>query len=682
MNKRLSFFLVLLGFAVIPSFGQTVQWASKVIEFSSELTPIQYSAQQILGKPNVLPATGQNPNAWTPDKPKRKEFIRVGFAAPIQIQQIAIAESNNPSALFKITAYEENGKEHVIQTLNPQAIPLKGRMRNIFVEKTPYKVASLRLDFDGAALSDYFSIDAIAITDSKLPIAAIVNIPELMAKGLITDHLDANVNSEYDDLNGILSPDGKTLYFSRRNHPGNMGGVNDKEDIWFSTQDANGKWTLAQNMGPKFNNEYPNFINGISSVTPDGKSAVMVLGNQYLNGGKKMLAGMSISTNVNGEWTTPKAVKIENDYNYSEKSHYFLANSRKALLMSVERDDSFGDRDIYVSFAKNDSLWSEPLNLGKNVNTAAEDASPFLAADDKTLYFSSRGFSGFGGSDIYRSVRLDDTWTNWSEPENLGPEVNSKFDDLFFNIPSSSEYAYFSKGVADNNADIFRLKLPVFMMPDPVVVVKGKLIDAKTGKPLGSKVVYEDLATGKEVGVTQSNPETGEYEISLPVGKQYGVRAEAKDHISSSQNLDLRKITYGPVKQDMQLKPEEMKPIEVTPIAENAVIPLNNIFFEFDKSVLTSESYPELNRIVTLMNERKTMTVEIAGHTDQVGAEDYNLKLSERRAKAVSQYLIDKGVSKDRISSAFFGESKPVDTSNTKAGHAKNRRVEFKIIKM
>ncbi|MCE2994710.1 MAG: OmpA family protein [Cyclobacteriaceae bacterium] len=682
MNKRLSFFLVLLGFAVIPSFGQTVQWASKVIEFSSELTPIQYSAQQILGKPNVLPATGQNPNAWTPDKPKRKEFIRVGFAAPIQIQQIAIAESNNPSALFKITAYEENGKEHVIQTLNPQAIPLKGRMRNIFVEKTPYKVASLRLDFDGAALSDYFSIDAIAITDSKLPIAAIVNIPELMAKGLITDHLDANVNSEYDDLNGILSPDGKTLYFSRRNHPGNMGGVNDKEDIWFSTQDANGKWTLAQNMGPKFNNEYPNFINGISSVTPDGKSAVMVLGNQYLNGGKKMPAGMSISTNVNGEWTTPKAVKIENDYNYSEKSHYFLANSRKALLMSVERDDSFGDRDIYVSFAKNDSLWSEPLNLGKNVNTAAEDASPFLAADDKTLYFSSRGFSGFGGSDIYRSVRLDDTWTNWSEPENLGPEVNSKFDDLFFNIPSSSEYAYFSKGVADNNADIFRLKLPVFMMPDPVVVVKGKLIDAKTGKPLGSKVVYEDLATGKEVGVTQSNPETGEYEISLPVGKQYGVRAEAKDHISSSQNLDLRKITYGPVKQDMQLKPEEMKPIEVTPIAENAVIPLNNIFFEFDKSVLTSESYPELNRIVTLMNERKTMTVEIAGHTDQVGAEDYNLKLSERRAKAVSQYLIDKGVSKDRISSAFFGESKPVDTSNTKAGHAKNRRVEFKIIKM
>ena len=684
---KLFLLLLLIGFT-IDSAAQTVQWASKVIGFSTELTPVQYSAQQILGKPNVLPATGQNPNAWTPDRPKRKEFIKVGFTNPMQIQQIAIAESNNPSALFKVTAYDETGKEHVIQTLNPQVIPLKGRMRNVFVEKTSFKVAAIRLDFDGAALPDYFSIDAVAITDSKLPIAAIINIPELMAKGLISDRLDNNVNSEFNDLNGILSPDGKTLYFSRRNHPGNIGGVNDKEDIWYSTLDNNGKWTMAQNMGPKFNNEYPNFINAITSVTPDGKSAIMVLGNQYIDGGKRMLAGMSISNNVNGEWTAPKPVKIENDYNYNEKSHYFLSNTRRALLMSIEREDSYGDRDLYVSFPKNDSVWTEPLNLGKTINTATEDASPFLAADDKTLYFSSKGFSGYGGSDIYRSVRLDDTWTKWSDPENLGSEVNSKFDDLFFNIPASSEYAYFSKGVTDNNVDIFRLKLPVFMLPDPVVLVKGKLVDSKTGKPIGSKIIYEDLATGKEVGSVQSNPETGEYEILLPVGKQYGVRAEAKDHLSTNQNLDLRKIAYGPVNQDMKLTPSdvttpvEVAPIEVTPIAENAVIPLNNIFFDFNNSTLRRESFPELNRIVELMNERKTMQVEIAGHTDTAGSDAYNLKLSERRATSVTNYLIKKGVAKERILTTFFGETKPVDTTNTKVGNRKNRRVEFKIVKM
>jgi OmpA-OmpF porin, OOP family len=689
MSKKLYFLFFALAFAITAS-GQVVQWASKVIESSSELTPVQYSAQQILGKPNVLPAAGQNPNAWTPDKPRKKEFIKIGFDTPSQIQQIAIAESNNPSGLFKVYVYDESGKEYLIQTLNPQTIPLKGRMLNIFMEKTSYKVTAVKLEFDGAALSDYFSIDAVAIADSHLPIAAVINIPELMAKGLISDRLDENVNSEYNDYNGILSPDGKTLYFSRRNHPGNVGGVNDKEDIWYSTLDDNGKWTLAKNMGPKFNNEHPNFINAITSVTPDGKAAVMVLGNQYINGGKKMLAGMSISTNVNGQWTSPKPVKIENDYNYNEKSHYFLTNTRKALLMSVEREDSYGDRDLYVSFSKNDSTWSEPLNLGKTLNTASEEASPFLAADDNTLYFSSKGFSGYGGSDIYRTVRLDDTWTKWSEPENLGSEINSKFDDLFFNIPASSEYAYFSKGVSENNVDIFRLKLPAFMLPNPVITVKGKLIDAKTGKPIGAKIIYENLADGKEVGVAESNPETGEYEIQLPVGKMYGVRAEAKDHLSSNQNLDLRKVAYGPVNQDVKLAPiggedanvVTVNPIEVTPIAENAMIPLNNIFFDFDKAVLKSESFPELSRVAALMAEKPTMQVEIAGHTDTIGPDSYNMGLSERRAKSVTNYLVEKGVAKERISTVFFGETKPIDTTNTPAGNRKNRRVEFKIAKM
>jgi outer membrane protein OmpA-like peptidoglycan-associated protein len=562
-------------------------------------------------------------------------------------------------------------------------------MLNIFIEKTSFKVASLKLEFDGAPLPDYFSIDAVAITDSRLPIAALVNVSEMIAKGLLTDRLDENVNSEYKELNAILSPDGQTLYFSRRNHPGNLGGVNDKEDIWFSTLDKNGKWTLAQNMGAKFNNEHPNFINSINSVTPDGKAAVMVLGNQYINGGKKMLAGMSISNYVNGEWTAPKSVKIENDYNYNEKSHYFLTNTRNALLMSVEREDSYGDRDLYVSFSKNDSTWSEPLNLGKTVNTASEEEAPFLAADNKTLYFSSKGFSGYGGSDLYRSIRLDDTWTKWSEPENLGPEINSKFDDLFFNIPSNSDFGYFSKGVADNNVDIFRLKLPPFMLPDPVVLVKGKLIDQKTGLPIGSKIIFETLPDGKEAGIAQSDPQTGEYEIQLPVGKQYGIRAEAKDHLSTNQNLDLRKIAYGPVKQDLALvpigagdKPVVVEPIEITPIAVNVTIPLNNIFFDFDKASLRSESFSELNRVVALMAERKSMTVEISGYTDNLGPDAYNMKLSERRAKSVSNYLVEKGVDSSRITTTWFGETKPVDTTNTKAGNRKNRRVEFKILKM
>lgn len=659
------------------SHGQTVQWASKVVDFSSQLTPIQYSAQQALGEPNVLPAGGQNPGAWTPDKPKRNEFIKLGYATPMQVQQIAIAESYNPGALYKVYVYDEAGKEYLVNTFNPMAVPLQGRMLNVFLEKTSYKVSAVKLEFDGSALPDYFSLDAVAISDSHIPIIADIDLPELLSKGLVVERLDTNVNSDFSEYNPLLSPDGRTLYFSRKNHPENVGGTSDKEDIWYSELGSDGKWSLAKNIGPQFNNNQPNFVNTVSS-TPDGKAVVMLLGNKYLDKGK-MVAGVSISTNVGGKWSDPKPLEIENDYNYNEKANYFLANTRKSLLMSVEREDTQGGRDLYVSFEKEDETWTQPLNLGKVVNTVGEETAPFLASDDKTLYFSSNGFSGYGGSDVFMSKRLDETWTNWSAPENLGPDINTKLDDLFFNIPSTSEYAYYSRGVTVDNTDIYRVKMPMFMTPDPIVIVKGKLVDARTGEPLGAKIIYERLSDGKQVGSTYSDPVTGEYEIHLPGGQQYGFRAEAKDHISENQNLDLRNFT-----KDGQLvdKNITLAPIEVALVEENTKITLNNIFFDFDKSILKNESFPELKRIVTLMKEKPTMQVEISGHTDPTGPESYNLGLSERRAKAVSKYLVEQGVSSDRIKTTFFGESQLIDNSNTREGNRKNRRVEFKILKM
>jgi len=675
--KRFLLSLILLTGITLTSKAQVVQWASKVIEFSSELTPVQYSAKQALGKPNVLPAGGQSPNAWAPDKPKRKEFLKLGFDNPISIRQIAIAESHNPSAIYRVLAYDEAGKEYVVNTLNPSAVPLKGRMLNLFMDPTPYKVAAIKIEFDGAAVPDYYSIDAVAISDSNYPIIADIPTMQLLASGILIEALDKNVNSEYSELNPLLSPDGKTLYFSRKNHPQNVGGVNDKEDIWYSQLDSAGHWQLAQNMGREFNNAGPNFVNTIRSVTPDGKSAIMLLGNKYNKNGK-MEAGVSISSNVNGQWTKPKALNIDNDYNFNEKANYFLTDNRQTLLMSVERDDTQGSRDLYVSFMKSDSSWTEPKNLGSVVNTANEETAPFLASDDKTLYFSSNGFSGYGGSDIYVSKRLDDTWTNWSEPENLGPEINSPLEDLFFNIPASSEFAYYSRGVSETNTDIFRVKLPIIKNPEPWVTVRGKIIDKTTGQPLGAKIVYERLPDGKGVGIAQSNPETGEYEIRLPAGHLYGLRAEADGKLSESQNLDTRDIKADQV----IAKDFNLDPIAVATIAENVTIVLNNVFFDFDKATLKSESFPELNRVVTLMTEKPNMQIEISGHTDTSGPDQYNLGLSERRAKAVMKYFSDKGVPKDRMTVLFFGETKPTESNETKEGRKKNRRVEFKILKL
>ncbi len=674
--KRLLPAIIILFAMSYGASAQVVQWASKVLDFSSELTHAQYSAQQALGKPNVMPAGGDNPNAWMPDKPNRKEFLKLGFDKPISIKQIAVAESFSPSALYRILVYDEAGKEYELSTFNPMAIPMKGRMMNFFLEPTAYKVAAVKLEFDGAAVPDYYAIDAVAISDSSYPIVAFIPTPELLSSGIVTEVLDKNVNSDVNELNPILSPDGKTLYFSRSNHPENKGGAKDKEDIWYSELGSDGKWQLAKNMS-QFNNEYPNFINSVSAITPDGKSVVMVLGNKYLNDGKKMQAGVSISSNVGGGWTKPVPLNIKNEYNFHEKANYFLANNRKTLIMSVQREDSKGDRDLYVSFMQDDSVWTEPLSLGSVLNTAGEESSPFLALDDKTLYFASNGFSGYGGTDIYVSKRLDDTWTNWSEPENLGPDINTTLDEDFFNIPSDSKFAYYSREVSPNNSDIFRISLPILRNPDRWATIKGKLLDAKSGQPIGAKIVYERLPDGTDVGINQSDPTKGDYEIKLPIGHLYGIRAEAKDYISESQNIDLRNIAQDTViNYDFTLDP-----ISVTPIGENVAITLNNIFFDFDKVTLKPESFSELNRLVKLMGERATMTVTIEGHADATGTEQYNLDLSRRRAAAVQKYITGKGVDQSRVSIAFFGESKPVESNATKEGRRKNRRVEFRIVK-
>ncbi len=539
--KRLLVILFPL-FAFVNSEAQIVQWATVVVDFSSELTPIQYSAQQALGKPNVLPAGGESPNAWTPDRANSKEFLKLGFANPIAIKQIAIAESYNPSAITSVYVYDEADREYLVTNLNPRAIPLKGRLLNLFYE-TEYKVKAVKLVFDGAAVPEYYSIDAIAISDSDIQILSQPEIAEAVAAGVLVERLSENVNSEYKEFKPLLSPDGNTLYFSRKNHPENIGGIEDSEDIWFSEKDEKGEWKKAQNIGEGLNNAGPNFV---SAITPDGKTAILLLGNKYLDDGQ-MEAGVSITSNATGSWSKPIPLQIDNDYNYSEKASFYLANNRKVLLMSIEREDTHGDRDLYVCFVKKDSTWTEPKNLGTVVNSAATESAPFLAADDKTLYFSSNGFSGYGGSDIYVTKRLDDTWTNWSEPQNMGPEINSAHEDLFFNIPSSSKYAYYSRGVSDDDTDIFQIELPLFQRPDPVVTVKGLLLDSKTGKPVVAKITYERLSDGKELGMIESNPLTGEYQIILPLGEVYGIHAEAEGYISQSENLDLRDYKGGDI---------------------------------------------------------------------------------------------------------------------------------------
>lgn len=658
--------LMLLGGA----FAQNVQWASNVLEFSTQLSDRQYSAQQVLHKPNVLPNTGESPNAWTPRNPNSIEFIKVGFETPMKIQQIAIGESYNPGSVKRVFLYDEEDKEHLVYDFDPKPAGIKGRLLNIFFEMTTYEVNAVKVELDCRAVPGYVSIDAIGISDSNIPIVVEVNVADIVDTEVKPERLSEKINSEFSELRPLISPDGKTMYFSRRNHPGNIGGVKDYEDIWFSEMDTvSGEWMEAQNIGTSLNNDGPNFI---SSITPDGNTLVLLLGNEYKANGK-MAAGVSISRKTADGWSKPQVLEIPNNYNLSEKANFYMANNRKAIVMAVERDDSYGDRDLYVSFLEEGDKWTEPKNLGSTVNTASEESAPFLAADDETLYFSSRGFSGYGGSDIYVTRRLDDTWQNWTEPENLGPNINSENDDEFFNIPASGQYAYYSRAITEENMDIFRIELPVFYRPAPVVTVKGKVYNSKTNEPIEAKIFYERLPDGEEIGIARSQEGTGDYEIVLPSGEKYGYLAEAEGFLSIGANIDLTDLTeYKEVKQDLYL----------VPVEKEQTIVMNNVFFGFDKSVLRSESFPELKRITDFLNKNPNIQIEISGHTDSFGNDAYNQKLSERRAKAVYNYFVENGVAKDRMTAIGYGETKPlVSTSLNVAGQQENRRVEFKIIK-
>jgi hypothetical protein len=273
--------------------------------------------------------------------------------------------------------------------------------------------------------------------------------------------LNPSINGPYTELKPALSPDGKRLYFSRHVHPDNTHGEEDMEDIWYSEFDAtDNSWGAPVLMLGSLNNAGPNFINNVS-VTGD----TVILGNQYLKNGK-MRAGLSYSVRVNGEWNAPKNIHIKHDYNISNQANAFVSVKNGVIISAIQRAETYGGRDLYVSFWDGHNA-TEPINMGGILNTEFEESSPFLDADNKTLYFASKGHHGYGGYDIWVSERLDDSWTNWSEPRNLGPAVNGDHDDEFFSITHCGNYAIFSKEVSVHNIDLFRISVEE-LFTDPI----------------------------------------------------------------------------------------------------------------------------------------------------------------------------------------------------------------------
>ncbi|MBD2769131.1 OmpA family protein [Hymenobacter sp. BT664] len=680
--------LGLLAFFLIaaPSLqAQRVQWAARLVAVSSQTSEGKepFSPQQVLSTPNALPLGQLSNDAWSPRKEGPNEFIEVRFARSIAAQQVTVVENFNPGSITKIELVDTKGGHHeVYANNNPGPLPEPFRTLEVRFPAADYRTLGVVVHLNTAKVEGVNQIDAIGIADvASTMVKQAFDAPKGpdAVKSTQFDsalvNLGPNVNTRYVDTHPVISPDGRTLYFARQSYPENVGGSRDPQDVYYSTL-INGKnktWSQARNLGSPVNT--PDDPNGLASVSANGQSAILI--NIYNRDGTIDPQGCSLSKRTRMGWTEPVKQNIK-DFVNLDKEHvdFFLATSGKALLMAVERPDGKGGQDLFVSFPVPDvaNTWSKPKNLGPNVNTVKSDFAPFLAADEKTLYFASEGRGGYGKSDIFYTKRLDDTWTNWSQPRNLGPVVNSPDFDAYYTISAAGQDAYLvsSRNGIGNSKDIFRISLAPAFQPEVVTLVTGRVLDQNTRKPVRAIIHYENLLTGEEIGITETDPVDGSYTIVLPTGVQYGYRAEAKGYIAENANLDVSaKNKYSEQKQDLFL----------VPFTVGQTVKMNNIFFQQSKYYLTPNSYPELVRLIRIMRDYPTVEIKISGHTDNQGDPALNLKLSKDRVNEVKKYLSSHGINSSRITTEGFGGTKPIASNDREETRAKNRRVEFTIMK-
>lgn len=654
-----------------------VRWADLLLEYSSELDEYEFSAMMVLGKPNVLPVGGSRPGAWAVKavasedeqvEASGDQWVVVGFNQPIEVALVTVAESNNPGSIKWIYLYDSVNTPYKVYDAIPMATTTGPRLFNLIIPKTGFRVHRLKLVTRPDAVPGWNEIDAIGISDRPDSAHWAINLAEGLEWRSKPENLGPTVNSPFRDLIDAISADGNDIYLSRYGHPENLNGADGPSDIWV-TRRADTGWSVARRLPAPVNNEAHNYVN---AITPDGN--LLCLGNRYEPDGSAGGAGVSYSIRTSAGWSIPRPMEIQDFYNYASTASYYLTNDRTRLLSALHRDDSRGGHDLYVSTRIDDSTWSLPVNLGSQINTGLSEIGPMLAADGVTLYFASQGHSGYGGFDLFMTKRLDDTWTRWSEPQNLGPGINSPGSDMYYFVPAAGDYAYFSSNMEGGfgSSDIYRIALPAEVRPQPVALVRGRTFNAKTNGTVPATIRYEDLGTGKLAGLAYSDPVSGEFKIVLPLGKQYGVHAEAEGHYPISAHLSLaEEVVYKEIRQDLSLIPVEV----------GSTIRLNNIFFASGKAELLPESVAELERVVAFLLREVDRIIELRGHTDDIGSPESNHLLSLQRAKAVQQYLLERGITVSRVTATGFGETVPVASNSIEAGRQANRRVEFVIIK-
>jgi len=519
----------------------------------------------------------------------------------------------------------------------------------------------------------------------------IINLLEAPEENLQNFPVGSGVNTRGSEFRPVISADSQTLYFTR-NRGEDAGG----EDIYYSSWYRR-SWQKADNVGPPVSTPGHEMILGVSA----DNNKITLFANYPESFGR---GDIFYAEKDKQCWSEIKHYPAPINTEHFDSDAMLAADGRTMLLVSDRpgnvgsfkaKEELFhggyaGNTDIYV-YTQTPSGEGQLINLGPAVNTPYAEYSPFLHPDGRTLYFSSEGHYGLGGLDVFVTTRKNmSSWTEWTEPVNLGKEVNGPYHDWGFQIATDGDLAYYATSEKKNDcwdgdisspqtgcgpSDIFATELPAAARPLVAVAVYGKVTDPDKN-PLEAQILWNDLTLNKSAGEARSDPDSGDYFIVLPAGHKYGYSAEKEGYMGASETLDFTDVKmYTEYRHDIVLYP--IKKL----IEEKIPLRVNNIFFDFDKSTLRSESYHELNRWVDVFKKNSDLKAEIHGHTCWIGTEAYNQGLSERRATAVMKYLVSQGVAQERLSMIGFGETKPAASNETQKGRELNRRVEVLFTK-
>ncbi|OFX62185.1 MAG: hypothetical protein A2066_07125 [Bacteroidetes bacterium GWB2_41_8] len=482
-------------------------------------------------------------------------------------------------------------------------------------------------------------------------------------------NLGPNINSANDDYWPSITIDGNTIIFTRLAdtfNPTGQGQLIAQEDFYTSKL-VNNEWQPSEPLA-SINTIYNE---GAQSISTDGNLLFYTACNRNDGFGS---CDIYFSRNYCGVWSLPQNAGEPVNSPAWESQPSISANGESLYFVSSRRGGK-GGMDIWkcklLAFTKNGlPVWGNAVNLGDSINTPGNEMSPFIHSDGKTLYFASDYWPGMGGFDMFYSRLKNDSV--WTKPHNIGYPINSFKDEQGLIVDASGKNAYYSSDrPGSQRMDIYSFELHQKARPTAVSYIKGRVRDAVSGQPLNAKVELVDLGNSTSVIKTESCDESGEFLMCLPLGKEYAFNVSKEGYLFYSQNFQM--------KERMEIIDPYILEIKLNEIEVGGSVVLRNVFFNTGSYELLPQSKVELQRLIDFLITNKSLYIELEGHTDNVGGEDMNRKLSESRAEEVYKYLINTGIEKYRMTFRGFGYSQPISSNETIEGRALNRRTEFKI---